>query len=76
MAKKITLNELGEMLQHVVKHMATKTDLADLRNEMATKEQLAAVQMQVSSIEAQLRLGRYEQRLGKLEEEVFGKARL
>jgi dynactin complex subunit len=27
-AKKTTLNELGEMLTHVVKHMATKDDLA------------------------------------------------
>jgi prefoldin subunit 5 len=27
-AKKTTLNELGEMLAHVVKHMATKDDLA------------------------------------------------
>jgi hypothetical protein len=26
--KKITLKELGEMLAHVVKHMATKDDLA------------------------------------------------
>jgi uncharacterized small protein (DUF1192 family) len=29
-AKKITLNELGEMLTHVVKHMATKDDIARL----------------------------------------------
>jgi dynactin complex subunit len=27
-AKKMTLNELGDMLAHVVKHMATKDDLA------------------------------------------------
>jgi chaperonin cofactor prefoldin len=27
-AKKTTLNELGDMLTHVVKHMATKDDLA------------------------------------------------
>jgi hypothetical protein len=27
-AKKITLNEVGEMLTHVVKHMATKDDIA------------------------------------------------
>ena len=76
MAKKTTLNELGEMLAHVLKHMATKEDIADLRNEMATKEHLSTLLTQVSSIEAQLRLGRYEQRLGKLEDEVFGKARV
>jgi septal ring factor EnvC (AmiA/AmiB activator) len=28
--KKITLNELGEMLAHVVKHTATKEDIARL----------------------------------------------
>ena len=47
MEKKITLNELGDMLAHVVKHMATKEDLEKL----ATKEQLAALHTQVSSIE-------------------------
>jgi hypothetical protein len=29
-AKKTTLNELGDMLTHVVKHMATKDDIARL----------------------------------------------
>jgi uncharacterized coiled-coil protein SlyX len=29
-AKKTTLNELGDMLTHVVKHMATKDDIASL----------------------------------------------
>jgi hypothetical protein len=29
-AKKTTLNELGDMLTHVVKHMATKDDIAQL----------------------------------------------
>jgi len=71
MVKKITLNELGEMLAHVVKHMATKEDLEKL----ATKEQLIALHTQVNSIEAQLRHGRYEKRLGDLEEEVFGQVR-
>ena len=41
MAKKTTLEELGEMLAHVVEHMATKEDIADVRREMATKEDLA-----------------------------------
>jgi len=71
MAKKITLDELGDMLAHVVKHMATKEDLEKL----ATKEQLAALHTQVSSIEQQLREGRYEVRLGNLEEKVFGAPR-
>ena len=75
MAKKITVNELGEMLAHVVKHMATKEDIADIKRDMATKEQVIALHTQVNSIEAQLRQARYETRLGKLEEKVFGEAR-
>ena len=31
-AKKTTLNELSEMLTHVVKHMATKDDLAEIKS--------------------------------------------
>jgi hypothetical protein len=43
MTKKTTLKELGDMLGFVVKHMATKDDLADLRKEMATKDDIADV---------------------------------
>lgn len=75
MAKKITLNELGDMLAHVVKHMATKEDIAELRNEMATKDQVIALHAQVNSIEVELKHGRYESRLGKLEDKVFGAPR-
>jgi hypothetical protein len=89
MAKKITLNDLAAMLTkqgkeikdltesvgHVVKHMATKEDIADIRREMATKEQLAALHTQVNSIEAELKHGRYETRLGNLETKVFGAPR-
>ena len=32
--KDITLNELGEMMTHVVKHMATKEDLSELKTEL------------------------------------------
>jgi hypothetical protein len=32
MAKKMTLNELGAMVEHVVKHMATKEDIAELKS--------------------------------------------
>lgn len=41
-AKKATLEEIGAMLSHVVEHMATKDDIADIRREMATKEELKA----------------------------------
>jgi hypothetical protein len=34
MAKKTTLNELGEMLDHVVKHMATKGELEKIENKV------------------------------------------
>lgn len=71
MAKKTTLQEIGDMLAHVVKHMATKEDLEKL----ATKDQLIALHVQVASIEEQLRNGRYESRLTKLENEVVGAPR-
>jgi hypothetical protein len=65
------ITDLSASVAQVVKHMATKEDLEKL----ATKEQLTALHMQVNSIEAQLKLGRYEQRLGHLEEKVFGAPR-
>ena len=73
MAKKITLDEVGEMLTHVVAHMATKDDILELRNEL--KGDILSVQTQVNSIERQMREGRYENRIGDLEEKVFGAAR-
>ncbi|MFA6139556.1 MAG: hypothetical protein WC684_02425 [Hyphomicrobium sp.] len=42
MAKKITLKEIGDMLAHIVKHMATKDDIADLKMEL--KGDIARVQ--------------------------------
>jgi hypothetical protein len=48
--KETTLKELGEMLGHVVEHMATKEDVADIRGEitdlrktMATKDDVRAI---------------------------------
>ena len=76
MAKETTLNEIGEMLAHVVKHMATKDDIADIRRDMATKDQIIALHTQVNSIEVQLRDMRHvklQSRVADLEEEVFGK---
>jgi len=69
MAKKTTLKEIGDMLTHVVKHMATKDDIANVQGD------IARVQEQVNSIEAELRYGRYEKRLGDLEGKVFGAPR-
>jgi hypothetical protein len=63
------------MLAHVVKHMATKEDIADMRRDMATKDGLIALHDQVNAIERQLRQARVEARLADLEEKVFGQAR-
>jgi chaperonin cofactor prefoldin len=49
MAKKITFAELGEMLTHVVKHMATKEDIELL------SRQIVDLQTQTNSIETELR---------------------
>lgn len=89
MVKKTTLNELGSMMEHVVKHMATKEDIAEVRRdlgteitavrtEMATKEQVFALQTQVNSIENDIRgmkQSKLEFRVADLEEKVFGKVR-
>ena len=78
MAKETTLNEIGEMLAHVIKHMATKDDIADIRRDMATKDQIIALHTQVNSIETQLRRMKHvklQSRVADLEEEVFGKTR-
>ena len=77
MTKKTTLDELGKMIAHV-KHMATKDDIAEIRKEMATKEQLVTLHAQVSAIETQLRDMKHtklQSRVADLEERVFGEAR-
>jgi hypothetical protein len=63
-ANKTTLNELGEMLAHVVKHMATKDDLKFL----ATKDDLISLAGQVASIERDLKVIRRD--LNEVTEEV------
>jgi hypothetical protein len=69
------INELTESVAFVVKHMATKDDIAAVRREMATKEQLVGLHTQVNSIERQLSETRAEIRLGDLEQKVFGEVR-
>ena len=82
MVKKTTLKEVGEMLGHIVRHMATKDDIKN----MATKDdikklddRLAGVESKVSGIDRRLdaeAMRRDEEkipaRLGKLEKKVFG----
>jgi chromosome segregation ATPase len=57
-AKETTLSELGEMLGHVVEHMATKDDLAALGTEL--KADIATLGEQVASIERDLKTIRRE----------------
>jgi hypothetical protein len=76
MAKETTLNEIGEMVAHVVKHMATKDDIAEVRREL--KGDILRVSEQVASIETQLRGMKHvklQSRVADLEEEVFGETR-
>jgi septal ring factor EnvC (AmiA/AmiB activator) len=61
-AKETTLKEVGEMLAHVVAHMATKDDLAEIRAEMATKEELAATNKELKSFRQELNDFREETR--------------
>ncbi len=81
MVKKTTLNELGAIMEHVVKHMATKEDVAEIKRSMdgmATKEQVVSLHMQVNSIETEIRGMKrpmIESRVADLEEKVFGEVR-
>jgi len=60
-AKETTLNELGEMLAHVVEHIATKDEVRTIvRDEisvakLATKADIAALAEQVAGIERDLK---------------------
>ena len=67
-AKEMTLKELGEMLTHVVEHMATKDAIADIRKRMATKSDIAALTEHVMSVERELNAIRRE--LNDLREKV------
>jgi len=64
MAKKTTLKEIGEMLGHVVEHMATKDDVTALRKDLKSdisglrkeiKGDIAGVSEQATSIESELK---------------------
>ena len=69
-AKKTTVNELGEMLTHVVKHMATKDDIAAVRKEV--QEGFSAVNRRLDQI-IQMQLDEHAGRIKKLETAVFPK---
>ena len=72
------IRDLTESVAFVVKHMATKDDIADVRKDTATKDQIVALHTQVNSIETQLRDMKHTKlhaRVADLEEKVFGAAR-
>ena len=73
MAKRTTLNDLAQLIEKGF--AAVAGDITDIKRDMATKEQLIALQTQVNSIETQLRNTKIETRLGNLEEKVFGAPR-
>jgi predicted RNase H-like nuclease (RuvC/YqgF family) len=52
-AKETTLTEVAEMLTHVVAHMATKEDVADIKTEMM--EQFEQVDKQFHALDGRLR---------------------
>jgi hypothetical protein len=64
------------MLSDIVEVFGKRFDKVDERlDATATKGDIVRVQEQVSSIEAELKYGRYETRLGNLETKVFGAPR-
>lgn len=70
------IHDLTESMTHVVKHMATKDDIADLRREL--KGDIIRVGEQVASIETELRGMKHdklETRVAGLEDKVFGAPR-
>ena len=78
--KKITLEMLAAQMAKGFasadrQFEALASDVATIKDDMATKEQVIALHTQVNSIERQLRETKTEQRLGALEEKVFGEAR-
>jgi hypothetical protein len=68
--KETTLKELGEMLTHVVNHMATKDDIAAVRKEV--REGFSAVNRRLDQI-IQMQLDEHAGRIKKLETAVFPK---
>ena len=81
--KRVTLEALDarfSKLEHLIERgfAATAGDVADIKRDMATKDQVIALHTQVNSIEGQVRGMKHvklEDRVGDLEEKVFGKVR-
>ena len=67
--KKTTLNELGNMLTHVVKHMATKDDIASLDT------RIDKLDTKIDTFESNLaaKINRLDTKLSKFEENEIDK---
>jgi len=83
MTKKITLETLADQLAKIDERMekgfaAVAGDIADIREKMATKDQIIALHGQVNAIETELRDTKRHKlvtRVADLEEKVFGASR-
>ena len=76
MTKKITLASIAAQIEKGFGAVAC--DIADIKERMATKDQIIALHTQVNSIETQLRdmkHTRLQVRVADLEEKVFGETR-
>ena len=85
--KKITLETLSAQMQKGFASIEARTergfaavadDIADIKHDMARKDQIIALHTQVNSIETQLRGMKHvklETRVADLEDKVFGKTR-
>ena len=76
MATEITLASIAAQIEKGFGAVAS--DIADIRKDMATKEQIIALHTQVNSIETQLRGMKHvklQSRVADLEDEVFGRSR-
>jgi hypothetical protein len=72
-AKKTTLKELGEMLAHVVKHMATKDDLSELETRLDGR--IDKLDARLTGVESNLsgQINRIDTKLTKFEEHEIDK---
>ena len=73
---KITLASIAAQIEKGLGAVAS--DIADIKRDMATKDQVIALHTQVNAIETQLRGMNHvklEGRVADLEEKVFGEAR-
>jgi len=80
MAKKLSVEQKIDAVTTIVEKgfAAVAGDIADIKHDMATKDQIIALHTQVNSIETELRGMKHtklQARVADLEEEVFGAAR-